>query len=167
MVMKTSRRGAFLAHCLLALLLLADVPAEAVESGGRMPPFALKTFDDVRITEATFDGKPLVLVFWNTWCTDCRRELPVIERLASGYGPLGLDFLAVNTAINDSEAKARAYWSKHGFSIPAAYDQTFEAGDAFSVRGVPTIFVFDAQGKAVFKGAIPPDNIEELLGLKK
>jgi len=86
---------------------------------------------------------------------------PVCPISISGFS--GLALLAVNTAVNDSEKKARAYWLKQGFVFPSGFDHDFEIGDAFGVRGVPTIFLIDSKGIVLYKQALVPENMEERL----
>ncbi len=38
-------------------------------------------------------SKPVYLVFWAEWCPTCRRELPVVDRIAAEYGDR-VDFVA-------------------------------------------------------------------------
>jgi len=140
---------------------LALSPAWSVEVGDHMPEFTLQAFDGSTSSHATLQGRPLLLIFWNTWCPNCMEELPKINNLAKEFRPKGLAVLAINTAINDSESKARAYWMKHGFVFPSGFDQYFELGDAFGVRGVPTIFLFDSKGVVRYKQARIPENMEE------
>lgn len=139
------------------------VPAWSVEVGESMPDFALQTFDGSKLSRATLAGKPLLLVFWNTWCPNCMRELPRINRLTEEFGPKGLEVLAVNTGINDAEGKARAFWKKHNYGFPTGFDHVFEIGQAFGVRGVPTIFLVDSKGIVRYKHVLLPENMEERL----
>jgi len=89
------------------------------------------------------------------------RELPKINALAKEFSPRGLAVLAVNTAINDNERKARAYWQEQGFVFSSGFDDYFEIGQAFAVRGVPTIFLFDSKGVARYKHTLIPVDMEE------
>ena len=145
----------------LSFLTVMVVPARSVEVGESMPDFALQTFDGSNLSRAMLEGKPLLLVFWNTWCPNCMRELPRINRLAEEFGPRGLKVLAVNTGINDAEGKARAFWKKHGYGFPTGFDHVFEIGQAFRVRGVPTIFLVDSKGVVRYKNVQLPENMEE------
>src|SRR5919108_5480992 len=92
-----------LAQMALLFLMVTVSPALSAEVGEPLPEFAVQTFDGKNLSRATLAGKPLMLVFWNTWCPDCMRELPRINRLAEKFGPRGLVVLAVNTGLNDSE----------------------------------------------------------------
>jgi peroxiredoxin len=141
-------------------LLVAAAPARGVEVGEQAPDFAIQTFDGNNVSRATLAGKPVLLVFWNTWCSDCMRELPRINRLARRFGPEGLMILAVNTGLNDSERKARAYWKKYGYAFPAGFDHSYEIGQAFRVPGVPAVFLVDSKGIVRYKNPLIPDDIE-------
>ena len=91
-----------------------------------MPDFAIQTFDGSLSSRAALEGKPVLLIFWNTWCPYCMGELPEINRVAEKFGPRGLAVLAINTGINDSESKARAYWKKQQYVFPAGFDRDFD-----------------------------------------
>ena len=133
----------------------------SVEVGDPLPDFAIQTFDGNNSSRATLEGKPALIIFWNTWCPVCMRELPEINRLAEEFGPRGLAVLAINTAINDSERKARVFWTKYGYVFPVGFDHDFEVGTAFKVRGVPTVFLVDVKGVVRYKQPQLPSDMEE------
>jgi thiol-disulfide isomerase/thioredoxin len=145
----------------LWFLMVAVSPGWGVEVGEPLPDFAVHTFDGNNLSRKTLAGRPMMLVFWNTWCTECKTELPKINRLAERTGPGGVAILAVNTGLNDSERKARAYWKKYGYVFPTGYDHSFEIGKAFKVRGVPTVFLVDSKGVVRYQNPLLPDDIEE------
>lgn len=136
-------------------------PAWAVEVGEPMPDFIVQTLDGNRFSRADLAGKPAILFFWNTWCTVCKGELPKINKIAERSVPGSVAILAINTGLNDSENKARAYWKKYGYVFPAGFDRSFEIGKAFKVRGVPTVILVDAKGTVRYKNSLPPQDIEE------
>lgn len=144
----------------LWLLILMASPVWGAEVGELMPDFTIQTFDGKLLSRATFAGRPMLLVFWNTWCDDCMRDLPKINRLAQEFVPRGLAVLAINTALNDSESKALAYWKKSGYGFPTGFDHSFEIGQAFKVRGVPTVFLIDSKGVVRYKHPLPPKDMD-------
>ena len=145
----------------LLLLLFTLSPCLGTEVGEPLPEFSILTFDGKTLTRSSFEGKPLLLVFWNTWCSDCMRELPEISRLVNKSTSRKLAVLAINTAFNDSESKARAYWKKNDYSFPSGFDHTFELGQLFRVRGVPTVFLVDSGGIVRYKQSQLPGDIDE------
>jgi thiol-disulfide isomerase/thioredoxin len=38
-------------------------------------------------------GKPALLFFWAHWCSDCKYEIPILERIKAEFGPKGLAFI--------------------------------------------------------------------------
>ena len=152
----------------LWLCTVVVVPVWGIEEGQPLPDFSIQAFDGNYYSRVTLAGKPVLLVFWNTWCSNCLRELPQVNRLAEKFAPKGLEILAVNTAINDSETKARVYREKYGYKFPIAFDHHFEMGKAFGIQGVPTVFLVDAQGIVRYKSTKLPEEMEarykQLLG---
>ena len=150
-----------IAAAALALLAILVSPARGSRVGEPMPEFSLQTLAGQNLTSAGFKRKPLLLVFWNTWCPLCRKELPGIMQLSERFGPRGLAVLAVNTALNDSEEKVRDYWKKRGYTIPVAFDRSFKIGEAFKVFGVPTVILVDARGVVRYQQATVPGNMDD------
>ena len=142
------------------LLVIMVSSAGSAEVGEPMPEFAVQAFDGNILSRATFAGRPVMLVFWNTWCDDCMRDLPKINRMAQEFGSRGLAVLAINTGLNDSESKARAYWKRYGYWFPTGYDGSFRIGTAFKVRGVPAVFLIDTKGIVRYKNSQPPEDME-------
>lgn len=147
------------------LLALSTSSALAVEIGAPAPDFTLRTFSGQQFSHSPQTGRPLLLVFWNTWCVNCQRELGELDRLDKLYGAQGLVILAVNTGINDSEEKARNYLQQRGHSFAAGFDRDFSLGTAYGVRGVPTICLIDAAGVVRYQQAGLPDDLAKRLGL--
>ena len=156
-------RTAAISIAVVCLVMVAVATGRGNGTGGSLPAFSARTLDGTLLTEGMFTGRPVLLIFWNTWCPLCRRELPAVDRLARRFAPRGLAVLAVNTALNDSEKKARSYWAKSGYLFPTVFDSSFRMGQAFKVLGVPTVLLVDAAGRERFRGSLLPDDIEERL----
>lgn len=79
----------------------SDVPA--AQPGDPRPPFSLADLDGRFREAAEFDGAPLLINFWATWCRPCVREMPLLQRAADrNRGRLAV----VGIAIDDREAVA-------------------------------------------------------------
>jgi peroxiredoxin len=144
----------------LCFLLIGVSPGWSLEVGEPLPDFTFQGFDGSRLSRTTFEGKPILLIFWNTWCPYCMVELPKLNRVAEKFGPKGLAVLAINTGINDNEGKARTYWEKSRYVFSSGFDHDFEITTAFGVRGVPTIFLVDSKGMVRYKQAVVPEDME-------
>lgn len=94
-------------------------------------------------------GKVLVVNFWATWCAPCVKELPSLDRLA---GQLDPDRFRVLVLSNDrgGETKAKPFLDDLGIvNLAADLDPKSKLARALGLRGLPTTFVFDAEGRAV------------------
>ena len=90
-----NRKPLRLLSLLLALLLLlpglaglAEAEPEAVEEAEENFFTTLElTYLDVEPFDASvFDGKPIFLNIWATWCSPCLTEMPHLDGLAKEYG---------------------------------------------------------------------------------
>jgi thiol-disulfide isomerase/thioredoxin len=60
--------------------------APAAIVGERRPDFRHAGIDGRYWEAADFDGAPVLVNFWATWCAPCLREMPLLERLDDEYG---------------------------------------------------------------------------------
>lgn len=147
---------------ILMFLLVAATPAWSVGVGEAAPDFRLKTLDGKPVALADFKGeKPLMLVFWATWCPACKKEIPQVNRLTADLGPRGLAVLAVNVGVNDSAAKAAAYRDKFGLDYPVAFDEGSVVTRSFGVAGTPTVLIADKNGIVRYRGAAVPEDLAD------
>ncbi len=98
-----------------------------------------------------FKGKVVLVNFWATWCAPCVREMPGIDKLQAKLG--GKDFTVV--AVNEDRggvASAKPFLKKLGTTNLALYvDSKMAMMRAFKVRGLPTSFLLDREGRIVGK----------------
>ena len=151
---------AFLALFALALALPGGALAAFV--GKPAPDYTLKTLDGETVRGKDMVGKkPVMMVFWATWCPVCEEGIPGIKRIHERLAPRGLEVVAVNVGVNDSEGKARKYVGKYGIDYPVAFDRGSEVTRKFGIRGTPTVVIVDAGGIVRYRSAGLPEDLEE------
>ena len=65
--------------------------AEAVEQGDRAPPWRAADFTGRPVDfPAVGEGKPVVVVFWATWCPYCRAFMPYLKGIQADYAAQGV-----------------------------------------------------------------------------
>jgi thiol-disulfide isomerase/thioredoxin len=142
-------------------LVLAGRSEEARAAGvkpeaalGALPDFALTTLEGARLTPEALRGRAVVVEFWATWCPPCPGTLRFLGELKKKHG----DRLAVvAVAVESEEADVRRRRDEMGLPFEWAMG-TPEMARAFGdVTSVPTLFLFDARGRAAgaFYGAPP------------
>jgi len=105
-------------------------------------------------------GKPVVMVFWASWCGPCMQEIPHINALVEEYG----DAVEI-TGINMSEAKAKVYMTqkKMGMNYKTVMDLKGEIANAWRVRKLPLMVVVDKEGVIRFRGIGSEQKLKNLL----
>ncbi|OQX12923.1 MAG: hypothetical protein BWK76_16970 [Desulfobulbaceae bacterium A2] len=147
--------------CLFCL----HVDAWALEKGDSLPVFAGQGLDGQAIDlQQVIGKKPVVLVFWASWCPSCKSEVPKLNRLVAKYAAKGMVFVGVNIGANDSPERARAFMQKTAMNYPVLFDQDSSITRRYRVLGVPTIVVANKSGRIVFQGHQVPENFEQELG---
>ncbi|MEN8189222.1 MAG: TlpA disulfide reductase family protein [Thermodesulfobacteriota bacterium] len=133
---------------------------EAAEIGEPMPSFKLTTLDGEVIDSTALIGeKPIFMVFWATWCPNCKREIPHINKMAEEFGPKGMVFLGVNVGVNDSEKKVRRYAEKYKMHYPLYFDEGSLLTRKFKVSGTPTVIIVDKNGIVRYRDVSPPADL--------
>lgn len=111
-------------------------------AGRRAPHFSLPRLGGgAKVTLAADHGRPVVLNFFASWCTDCRRELKAfakVWRAQRGH----VAFLAVDTSDHDP-AKARSLLRQAGDGYPVGVDPAASvANGKYLVEALPaTVFI--------------------------
>jgi cytochrome c biogenesis protein CcmG/thiol:disulfide interchange protein DsbE len=113
--------------------------------GRRAPGFALtdlRTGKVVRLSE--FEGHPVVLNFWASWCVDCTVEHPSLVAAWQQFGDQGTVFLSV--LYQDTAANARGFLDElpavSGSGWPNLLDPGGRTALNYGVTGVPeTVFI--------------------------
>jgi cytochrome c biogenesis protein CcmG/thiol:disulfide interchange protein DsbE len=130
--------------------------------GKPFPPFALPDLEEPSstLTRDNIKGRPALVNIWATWCSSCRREHPVLTKLADQ----GVVIFGVN--YKDDRAEARHWLS----TLNSPYllnieDAAGTLGVDLGVYGAPETFFIDAHGVIRYKyvGIIDEDVWREKL----
>jgi len=96
------------------------------------------------------DGRPAVVNFFASWCSECAAELDAFgQAWRTDHGQVV--FLGIDTNDTDG-SKALALLRAAGAAYPVAVDDADdEVTDAYGVNGLPTTFFIDAEGRVRFE----------------
>jgi thiol-disulfide isomerase/thioredoxin len=125
----------------------ADAAQTAVHRGFYAPDFTLETPQGVTHTLADYQGKPVLVFFWASWCSVCKSAMPGLEAVYQDYSPQGFRILAVNTTNQDTLSTAEAYFQSQRYAFTMLLDQDGAVADLYRMRAVPTSVLIDPEGR--------------------
>lgn len=131
------------------------VQADQAEQLAALPAFSLTDLDGRALSREELDGRVVVVEFWASWCPPCLGTIGWLGELGERHGDR-IGVLAF--AVESPEPEVRELVESTGGDVRWALG-TPELASAFGdVVAVPTLFVFDREGKtaSTFYGN-PPD----------
>lgn len=124
----------------MGLIVLKEKPAA--------PDFTLTDKNGKKVTLSSFRGKVVLLNFWATWCPPCRQEMPSMEKLFQSFHDR-TDFVMLAVDSQEPLTTVEPFLKKYGYTFPILLDTTGEVGSMYSVTGIPTTYLIDAQGRVI------------------
>jgi thiol-disulfide isomerase/thioredoxin len=101
------------------------------------------TGKDVSIT--SYRGRPVVLIFWASWCGPCHDEQPALNTAYTRWSPRGVVFLGVD--LRDTTAPALAFQSEFKVPYPSIADTNATLAIDYRIPSAPSLVFLNAQGK--------------------
>jgi len=114
----------------------------------RVPPDAPlgKTLDGKTVRLSDFEGMPVVVFFWASWCPHCRNELPQMERLQLAAKKERVRVVAVNVEERDVFRQLHRGLAEK-MQMQHIYDPDGAAAKGFAkANGVPYTVVVRGDG---------------------
>jgi thiol-disulfide isomerase/thioredoxin len=123
----------------------------------------LLALDGKAIDLKAYAGKIVFINFWATWCKPCIEEMPSIQNAITTLSDKEIVFLF---ASDETKAEIETFISANNYQFKFLTAGNMEE---LNVRGLPTTFIFDTNGKLVFSemGARKWDSKENIALLTK
>ena len=137
------------ALCVVFLTLVFTLPVRAQAQGTGLTPlperppapeFDLVDIDGNSHRLSSYRGKVLIVNFWATWCPPCREEMPSMQRAWETLQKVGED-----------EDRIFQFTANYPVEFPLLMDRKSAVVGAWPVRGLPTTFVVDPQGRLAYR----------------
>lgn len=125
---------------------------ESNEDGKKLPSVQLKDMNgkSVNTAELGFDG-PVVISFWATWCSPCKRELNTIQELYEDWQTeTGVHLVAVSVDDEKTKSSVPTYVNGKGWDYLVLMDPNGDFKRAMGVNNVPHTFLVDTSGNIVY-----------------
>lgn len=121
--------------------------------GTAVPSLTLTDIDGKAFDLTAQKGKPVMLIFWATWCPPCKKEIPALKELRAAYKEEQLAMIAISSEpvskiqpfAKDNQLNYRV--ASYADALPAPFNE---------IQYIPVVFLIDREGKikSVLSGEI-------------
>ena len=142
---------------MVTVLLLGTTAFAQVKKGDRAADFSATTLGGQTVKLSAMRGKVVLVDFWASWCEPCKKELPLLARMAPRLKAKGIEIVAIN--IDDNKQNAEAFVRQHGLALTVVNDSDKSIVGKYEPPKMPTSFSVDRNGvvRAVNDGFEPGD----------
>ena len=128
-------------------------------AGAAAPDFSIRTVDGDTVALADWQGSPVILNFWATWCGPCAAEMPDLQAVYAAYSPAGVHILGIN--VDEAPAVFGPWAAARGITFPLVRDVPDPTSDLslqarYQLRGLPQTVLIGPDGviQAVWYGPV-------------
>jgi len=139
----------------IAVFIAAVIAVTVATSGAAAPPtykaapgFALAALGKPgqQVSLSQYQGKPVIINFWASWCAPCQQETPL---LASWYKQQHGHVVLLGLDENDTAADALKFATAKGVGYPIGFDPNVTVAPSYDVDGLPQTFFLNAEHRIV------------------
>lgn len=142
----------------------AKYATELLKPGTEAPEITLNTIDGKQFSLKSLRGKYVVLDFWASWCSDCRRDAPNIIALYNKFHQKGVEFVGVSFDRNNES------WKNGVAKLALPYTQVSDLKNmrespvslAYHIKWIPSVYVIDPEGKVAL-ATVMSDKVDAFL----
>lgn len=128
-------------------------PPPDLRPGHKAPEFEAKTLDGKTIKfPSAFKGKIILLIFYATWCGDCRQQVPKLAKLYETYHGQGVEALGISLDMADGLPQLTQFTKENSLSWPQVYEGKWWQGDLaqlYFIQAIPTVGIIDGESGEV------------------
>ncbi len=122
------------------------------------------TFNTGKISN---NGKPIIISFWATWCSPCKKELNTLAEVYDDWKEkTGVKLIAISIDDSRNMGKVAPYVNGQGWDFEVYIDPNSNFKRALNVINVPHTFLLNGQKEIVWEhNSYSPGDEDILFGL--
>lgn len=136
-----------------SIFALSSVLVFAQKESRSIPSANVINLDGETVNSSKFsnDGKPMIINFWATWCTPCKRELNNIADVYDEWvEETGVKLIAVSIDDARNTGKVAPYVNGKGWDFECYLDPNQDFQRAIGFQNPPYTAVVDGNGRIVW-----------------
>ena len=142
----------------------AQYAGTLLKPGTKAPEIALKDIKGKEVKLSQFRGRKVVLLFWASWCPDCRAEIPELKALDAAAQPDKVAFVSVSF---DRSFETLCQFVEENY-LPGvqlfdpAGKKESKVGEQYGIKWIPSLYLIDEEG-TVQLGTVMLDKVAAAL----
>jgi thiol-disulfide isomerase/thioredoxin len=132
--------------CAIALLVAGcgasraiSTPSQQVTASGG------PTLTGKAVSITSLRGRPVVLIFWGSWCGPCHDEQPALNTAYATWSARGVAFLGVD--LRDTSGPALAFQAAFRVPYPSIADTNATLAIHYRIPSAPALVFLNARGR--------------------
>ncbi|MDU4890753.1 MAG: TlpA disulfide reductase family protein [Clostridium sp.] len=125
-----------------------DEGSSSEKQKNKAPDFTVYDEDMNEVKLSDFEGTPVVLNFWATWCGYCKDEMTYFQKASENFSEEQVKILMINMTDGRSETKEKAieYMKNNNYTMNLLLDIDQEVANGYRVSGIPRTIFIDKDG---------------------
>ena len=127
-----------------------EVPLNNIAINEIPKPISSLIFEDFsgnKINLKDYHGKLVIINFWATWCSPCRKEMPTLDSLYQNNNFKNLQVFAVNIEQPNTVKTEKFFTDLNIQKLKIFFDYNLNFVREFKLRGVPTTILINKKGE--------------------
>lgn len=113
--------------------------------GDSCPEFTIEMNDGEILSSSDLKGRESVIVFFNTGCGDCRRELPEIQKAYDEIQKGNLDIPIICISREEDKESVERFWDANSLTLPYSAQTDRRVYNLFASSVIPRIYILSPQ----------------------
>ena len=139
---------------------------DMLKAGFPAPEFTLNDIAGKPVSISDFRGRKVVLVFWASWCPDCRAEVPELKAMMTAADPSEVAFVSVS--FDRTREAFETYVKENYLGGVQLFEPTgkkeSKVGEAYHIKWIPSLYLIDKEGK-IELGTVVAEKVAKALGV--
>ena len=142
-------------------------PIDALTIGKAAPGFTAPDLDGRIHTLEAYQGRPVIINFWATWCDPCRDEMPILQAAYEQHKDVKLAVLAISQdgKGKGSQESVRDYVADATLTLQVLLDPEGTVASHYQVLFLPSTVFVNADGviTGIHHGPVAAKQLEQYL----
>ena len=101
---------------------------------------------DQKVSLDIYKSNPLIINFWATWCTPCKKEMPSLDKLKTLSEFKNINIIPINIGGDKYEKSKKFFNELNIINLEIFTGSGPEFSQLFKLRGLPTTILIDRNG---------------------